>query len=129
MKENLTGRKSWAYLTISYKICPKIAPIKTTWTWSVRLWSVIRVKIKIQIILCLAFYSAKLLNYRYVLLFSITLRSFDQQLKFYSADKYVWRFLDLWLLLLSFISNFVRLFGIMFTMWFLWIMFGKWAGA
>ena len=56
----------------------------------------------------------------HVLLFSIMFGSLDWLPKFCFAGNYVGRFLDLWFLLLLFISNFVRLYG---------IMFGKWAGA
>ena len=55
-----------------------------------------------------------------VRLFSIMFGSLDWLPKFCLAGNYVGRFLDLWFLLLLFISNFVRLYG---------IMFGKWAGA
>ena len=56
----------------------------------------------------------------YVLLFSIMFGSLDWLPKFCFAGNYVGRFLDLWFVLLSFIPNFVRLYG---------IMFGKWTGA
>ena len=46
------------------------------------------------------------------------LRSLNQQPKFYLADNYVGRFLDLWFLLLLFTSNYI-----------IHKMFGKWAGA
>ena len=55
-----------------------------------------------------------------VRLFSIMFGSLDWLPKFCLAGNYVGRFLDLWFLLLLFISNFVRLYGIMFS---------KWAGA
>ena len=48
----------------------------------------------------------------YVLLFSIVFGSLDWLPKFCLAGNYVGRFLDLWFLLLLFISNFVRLYGI-----------------
>ena len=56
----------------------------------------------------------------YVLLFSVMFGSLDWLPKFCLAGNYVGKFLYIWFLLLLFISNFVRLYG---------IMFGKWARA
>ena len=57
------------------------------------IWSVIRVKIKIQIMLLFsAVYSAAFLNY--VRLFSIMFGSLDLKPKFYLAYNYIGRFLD-----------------------------------
>ena len=62
---------------------------------------------------CFAFYSATLLNY--VPTFGrIMFGSFDWLPNFCLADNYVGRFLDFWHLLLLFMLNFVRLYGIMF---------------